>query len=113
MQSSIKRACEIAVNGPASFVALQFANQANPEFHYETTAQEIYDQMQGHIDGLVVGIGTGGTFSGVARSMKQKNPRIHNVAVETEGSVLQANAPGPHTVEGVGVSFVPKTFGRK
>src|SRR5437764_5556209 len=113
MQGAINRACEIAAKVPASFVALQFENQANPEFHYETTAQEIYDQMQGHIDGLVVGIGTGGTFSGVARFMKQKNPRIHTVAVETQGSVLQGNAPGPHKVEGIGVSFVPKTFDRK
>ena len=113
MQGAINRAREIAAKFPASFVALQFENQANPEFHYETTAQEIYDQMQGHIDGLVVGIGTGGTFSGVARFMKQKNPRIHTVAVETQGSVLQGNAPGPHKVEGIGVSFVPKTFDRK
>ena len=113
MQGAINRACEIAAKVPASFVALQFENQANPEFHYETTAQEIYDQMQGQIDGLVVGIGTGGTFSGIARFLKQKNPRIHTVAVETQGSALQGNAPGPHKVEGIGVSFVPKTFDRK
>jgi cysteine synthase A len=112
MQGAIHRAREIAATIPDSFVALQFENQANPEFHYETTAREIYEQMQGRIDALVIGIGTGGTFSGVSRFLKQKNPNIYTVAVETEGSVLQGNPPGPHKVEGIGVSFVPKTFDR-
>src|SRR5438067_7506354 len=76
MQGAISKAREIAAKTRDSFVALQFENQANPEFHYETTAQEIYEQMQGQIDAIVIGIGTGGTFSGVARFMKQKNPRI-------------------------------------
>jgi|SRR3954470_1875612 cysteine synthase A len=112
MQGAIQKAREIAATIPDSFVALQFENQANPEFHYETTAREIYEQMQGRIDALVIGIGTGGTFSGVSRFLKQKNPNIYTVAVETEGSVLQGNPPGPHKVEGIGVSFVPKTFDR-
>jgi cysteine synthase A len=112
MQGAIHKAREIAAKIPDSFVALQFENHANPEFHYETTAREIYDQMQGRIDALVIGIGTGGTFSGVSRFLKQKNPNIYTVAVETEGSVLQGNPPGPHKVEGIGVSFVPKTFDR-
>jgi len=113
MQGAITRAREIAAKTRDSFVALQFENQANPEFHYETTAQEIYDQMQGQIDAIVIGVGTGGTFSGVSRFMKQRNPRILTVAVETEGSILQGNPPGPHKVEGIGVSFIPKTFDRK
>jgi cysteine synthase A len=112
MQGAIAKAREIAAKIPDSFIALQFENQANPEFHYETTALEIYDQMQGHIDAIVIGVGTGGTFSGVARFMKQKNPRIQTVAVETQGSILQGNPPGPHKVEGIGVSFIPKTFDR-
>jgi len=112
MQGAISKAREIAARTPDSFIALQFENQANPEFHYETTAQEIYEQMQGQVDAIVIGIGTGGTFSGVARFMKQKNPRIQTVAVETQGSILQGNPPGPHKVEGIGVSFVPKTFDR-
>src|SRR3954452_2655422 len=110
MQGAIHKAREIAAKIPDSFVALQFENHANPEFHYETTAREIYDQMQGRIDALVIGIGTGGTFSGVSRFLKQKNSRVHTVAVETQGSVLQGNPPGPHKVEGIGVSFIPKTF---
>jgi cysteine synthase len=113
MQGAIAKAREIAVKIPDSFIALQFENSANPEFHYETTAQEIYDQMQGRIDAIVIGVGTGGTFSGVSRFLKEKNPRIHTVAVETQGSVLQGNPPGPHKVEGIGVSFVPKTFDRE
>jgi cysteine synthase A len=113
MQGAIGRAREIAAKTPNSFIALQFENPSNPQFHYETTAQEIYDQMQGRIDAIVIGVGTGGTFSGVARFMKQKNPRIHTVAVETQGSVLQGNPPGPHKVEGIGVSFVPKAFNRE
>src|SRR5215470_6690666 len=112
MQGAIAKAREIAANTPDSFTALQFENQANPEFHYETTAQEIYDQMQGQVDAIVIGVGTGGTFSGVSRFMKQKNPRIETVAVETQGSILQGNPPGPHKVEGIGVSFIPKTFDR-
>jgi cysteine synthase A len=112
MQGAIAKAREIAARTPDSFIALQFENAANPEFHYDTTAQEIYEQMQGRIDAVVIGVGTGGTFSGVARFMKQRNPRIQTVAVETQGSILQGNPPGPHKVEGIGVSFVPKTFDR-
>jgi cysteine synthase A len=112
MQGAIAKAREIAAKISDSFIALQFENFANPEFHYETTAQEIYEQMQGRIDAIVIGVGTGGTFSGIARFMKQKNPRVHTVAVETQGSILQGNPPGHHKVEGIGVSFIPKTFDR-
>src|SRR5436305_2468862 len=110
MQGAIAKAREIAAKTPDSFITLQFENPSNPQFHYETTAQEIYDQMQGRIEAIVIGVGTGGTFSGVSRFMRQKNPRVHTVAVETQGSVLQGNPPGPHKVEGIGVSFIPKTF---
>src|SRR5690348_6848097 len=113
MQGAIAKAREIAAGIPNSFVALQFENPANPEFHYETTAQEIYEQMQGRLDAIAIGVGTGGTFSGVARFLKQKNPKIHTVAVETQGSVLQGGPPGQHKVEGIGVSFIPKTFDPK
>jgi len=112
MQGAIAKARDVAARIPESFIALQFENPANPEFHYETTAPEIYEQMQGNIHAIAIGIGTGGTFSGVARFMKQKNPGIYTVAVETQGSVLQGGAPGQHKVEGIGVSFVPKTFDR-
>jgi cysteine synthase A len=110
MQGAIKKAKELAAGIPDSFTALQFENPANPEFHHDTTAAEIYEQMQGHVDAVVVGVGTGGTFTGVARYMKGKNPKIHCVAVETQGSVLGGGKPGPHKVEGIGSSFIPKTF---
>jgi cysteine synthase A len=110
MQGAINKAKEIAAGIKDSFVALQFENQANPEYHFETTGQEILDQMDGRLDAIVIGIGTGGTFSGVARAIKKVQPNAKAVAVETEGSVLQGGAPGPHKVEGIGVSFIPKTY---
>src|SRR5437016_11291577 len=108
MKGAIKKAKEISAGIPGSFIALQFENPANPDFHHDTTAQEIFDQMQGQIDAVVIGIGTGGTFTGVARFMKERQPQIHCVAVETQGSVLQGGSPGPHKVEGIGASFIPK-----
>ena len=113
MQGAIKRAKEIVASIPGAFMAGQFENLANPEFHHETTAQEIFDQMQGKLDAIVIGVGTGGTFSGVARFMKEKLPHVLCVAVETQGSILQGGAPGQHKVEGIGVSFIPKTFDGK
>ena len=110
MQGAIRRAKALGASLPGSFVALQFENQANPEFHYQTTAPEIYEQMQERVDAIVVGIGTGGTFSGVARFLKERDPRVHCVAVESQGSILQGGEAGPHKVEGIGVSFIPKTF---
>lgn len=110
MKGAIQKAKGIAAGIPGSFVALQFENPANPDFHYQTTAQEIFDQMQGNLDAVVVGIGTGGTFTGVARFMKERLPQVQCVAVETQGSILQGGPPGEHKVEGIGVSFIPKTF---
>lgn len=113
IQGAIRRAKEMVASIPHAFMAGQFENLANPEFHYETTAQEIYDQMDGKIDAIVIGIGTGGTFSGVARYMKEHLPNVHCVAVETQGSILAGGPPGEHKVEGIGVSFIPKTFDGK
>ncbi|HEX5434986.1 MAG TPA: cysteine synthase A [Candidatus Angelobacter sp.] len=112
MQGAISKVKELAATIPDCFTALQFENPANPDFHHDTTAAEIYEQMQGRVDAVVLGVGTGGTFTGVARFMKEKNPKIYCVAVETQGSVLQGGKPGPHKVEGIGTSFVPKTFDR-
>jgi len=110
MPGAIDKAKEIAAEIPDSFTALQFENPSNPEFHFETTAQEIVDQMESRVDAVVIGVGTGGTFTGVARFMKQKLGRVHCVAVETEGSVLGGGPKGPHKVEGIGSSFIPRTF---
>jgi cysteine synthase A len=113
MKGAIKKAKEIAAGIPDSFTALQFENPANPDFHHDTTAAEIFEQMHGNLDSVVVGVGTGGTFTGVARYMKEKLPKVHCVAVETEGSVLGGGPSAPHKVEGIGSSFVPKTFDPK
>src|SRR5437660_1921941 len=110
MKGAIKKARELSADIPGSFTALQFENPANPDFHQETTAQESFEQMQGTIDAVVIGVGTGGTFTGVARFMKQKVPGVYCAAVETEGSVLGGGPKGPHKVEGIGSSFIPKTF---
>ncbi|MGD0629962.1 MAG: cysteine synthase family protein [Terracidiphilus sp.] len=112
MAGAIKRARAAGAEIPGSFTALQFQNQANPQFHHDTTAVEIWEQMERRVDGFVAGVGTGGTFSGVAQFLKEHNPAVVNVAVETEGSILQGGAPGKHKVEGIGVHFVPETFHR-
>jgi len=110
MLGAIKQAQQYASKIPGSFMAGQFENPANPEYHYETTAEEIFDQMEGRLDAVVLGSGTAGTFTGVSRYMKKKLPRVLTVAVETEGSVLGGGPPGKHKVEGIGASFIPKNF---
>jgi len=112
MQGAIRRAHELTARDPNAFMAAQFENPANPDYHYETTAQEIFEQMEGRIDALVIGAGTAGTFTGVARYMKERLPKVLAYAVETQGSVLGGGQPGPHKVEGIGTSFVPKNFDR-
>ena len=110
MQGSIQRAKDLAATDPSAFMAAQFENPANPDFHYETTASEIFEQMEGRIDAITVGSGTAGTFTGLARFLKERVPGVHTVAVETEGSVLGGGKAGPHKVEGIGSSFIPKNF---
>ena len=110
MQGAINAAKALVAGDRSAFMAGQFENLANPDYHYETTAREIYEQMNGKIDGVVIGCGTCGTFSGVARLLKEKSPRVRAVAVETQGSILGGGKPGPHKVEGIGSSFIPKTF---
>ncbi len=113
MRGAIRRTIAAAAEIPDSFTALQFDNQANPQFHYDTTAVELWEQMEGRVDAFVAGVGTGGTFSGIARFLKEQNRATLTVAVETQGSILQGGEPGHHKVEGIGVSFVPRTFDRE
>ena len=110
MAGAIRQAKTLMETTENAWPAFQFDNQANPDFHEATTAAEIWEQMEGEVDAFVAGVGTGGTFSGIAQFFKKKNPAIHTVAVETEGSILQGGAPGPHKVEGIGVHFIPRTF---
>jgi len=113
MAGAIKRARAAGDEIPGSFTALQFQNQANPQYHHDTTAVEIWEQMEERVDGFVAGVGSGGTFSGIARFLKERNPSVVTMAVETQGSILQGGAPGKHKVEGIGVAFVPETFHRE
>jgi cysteine synthase A len=110
MQAAIDYVKERAARTPNSFVAGQFENQDNPDFHYETTAHELYDQLGEQVDAVVIGCGTGGTFTGIARYIKERNPKALAIAVETEGSVLGGGPKGDHEVEGIGASFIPQTF---
>ncbi len=110
MQAAIDYVKERASRTPNSFIAGQFENQDNPDFHYETTGREYFEQLGGQVDAVVIGCGTGGTFSGVARYFKERNPKVLAIAVETEGSVLGGGPKGDHEVEGIGASFIPKTF---
>ena len=112
MQGAIGQAKALVAGDPTAFMAGQFENLANPDYHYQTTAREIYEQMDESVDAVVLGCGTSGTFSGIARFFKEKSPRVLAVAVETQGSVLGGGQPGPHKVEGIGASFIPKTFDR-
>jgi cysteine synthase A len=110
MEGAIKRARELAARTPDSFIAGQFENAANPDYHYQTTAQEIFEQMDGRIDAVVLGAGTGGTFTGVARLIKEGIPKALAIAVEPQGSILGGGPKGDHKIEGIGASFIPKTF---
>ena len=103
MKGAIAAANKLAEAIPGAFMAGQFTNQANPKFHHDTTGAELWEQMEERVDGFVGGVGTGGTFSGVAQYLKEKNPSIINVAVETQGSILQGGEPGKHRVEGIGL----------
>lgn len=112
MLGAIRQAQEYAAKTPGSFMAMQFDNPSNPDYHFQTTAEEIFEQMEGNIDAIVIGSGTAGTFTGVARYMKKKLPHVLTVAVETQGSILGGGPPGKHKVEGIGASFIPKNFDR-
>jgi cysteine synthase len=112
MPGAIQRARELAAHDPSAFMAEQFENPANPDYHYETTAAEIFDQMEGRVDAVVIGAGTAGTFTGVVRFIKERLPNVLAIAVEGQGSVLGGGPPGKHKVEGIGSSFVPRNFDR-
>jgi cystathionine beta-synthase (O-acetyl-L-serine) len=108
MKAAIAKAEELARTIPKSYVPQQFANQFNTDAHYATTGPEIYEQMEGRIDAFVAGAGTGGTFTGVAKYLRERLPRVHCVIVEPQGSILKGGEAGPHEVEGIGASsFIP------
>ena len=108
MKGAVSEAEALVQADPTGIMMNQFENPANPAIHERTTAREIWDDMDGRVDVLVAGVGTGGTITGCARTLKSLNPNFRAVAVEpSESPVLSGGNPGPHPIQGIGAGFVP------
>jgi len=113
MVGAVKKAEVLVRETPNAFMPQQFNNPANPEVHRRTTAQEILRAISGPVDALVVGVGTGGTITGVGEVLKKKFPGVQVVAVEPKSSpVLSGGKPGPHMIQGIGAGFIPQVLNR-
>lgn len=109
MTGAVEEAKRIAEENPNAIHLQQFANKANPEIHRRTTAKEILEDTEGHIDIFVAGVGTGGTITGVGSVLKKHNNKIKCIAVEPDASpVLSGGTPGPHAIQGIGAGFIPE-----
>jgi cysteine synthase A len=112
MNEAVDAAREMAERDDV-FLPNQFANPANPEAHRRTTGPELWDDLDGDVDVLVCGVGTGGTITGAGEFLKDRNPKLHVVAVEPASSaVLSGRSPGPHKIQGIGAGFVPPVLNR-
>lgn len=113
MTGAVKKAEELGAQMPHAFIPHQFENLANRDIHRLTTAAEIWRDTGGQVDMVVAGVGTGGTITGVAEALKEKNPAFRAIAVEPSASpVLSGGAPGPHKIQGIGAGFVPEVLRR-
>ena len=111
MQGAVDKAEELHKEIKNSFIPQQFSNPANPESHVTTTAEELWHDMDGEIDVIVAGVGTGGTITGLTKALKAKNDKIYSVAVEPLTSQVLAGYPsGTHKIQGIGANFVPENF---
>ena len=111
IQGAIDLAKELVASIPDAYLLQQFDNLSNPEIHEKTTAEEIWEDCEGNLDGLIAGVGTGGTITGCARFLKQKNPKIKVFAVEPSSSpVISGGNPGSHEIQGIGAGFIPNVL---
>jgi cysteine synthase A len=113
MKGAVTRSEQIVAER-GGILARQFANEANPQIHRETTAEEIWKDTDGSVDIFIAGVGTGGTITGVGQVLKARNPQVQVIAVEPEESaILNGGAPGPHKIQGLGANFVPAILDRE
>ncbi len=113
MSGAVARARELLDEIPGSVMPQQFENEANPEIHRISTAEEIWNDTAGRVDVVVSGVGTGGTITGVGQALKARKPSVRMVAVEPSASpVLSGGKPGPHKIQGIGAGFVPAILDR-
>lgn len=110
VKGAIRQARKLAQELPNAYLPEQFSNPANPLIHYEMTGPEIWEQMDGKIDRFIAGVGSGGTFIGVSRFLKEQNSDIVTIAVQPVGSVLEGGEVGPHETEGIGMEQIPEFF---
>jgi cysteine synthase A len=114
MPGAVRKAEQLVAGNPDHLMLQQFKNQANPEIHRLTTAEEIWRDTDGRVDILVAGVGTGGTITGVAEVIKERKPEFKVIAVEPAGSpVLSGEKSGPHRIQGIGAGFVPDVLRRE
>ena len=113
MAEAVAKAQELAAEIPGSWIPGQFDNPDNPQAHYETTGPEIWEDTEGNVDIFLATVGTGGTLSGTARYLKEKNPNIKVIAVEPAASpLLSGGQAGPHKIQGIGANFIPDNLDR-